>query len=218
MKILSQISGGYDSTTVMIKLLNEGHQVKGIFFNYGQSYFNSEMESIEYINQLLINEYNNYEGIEIINTHLQTESSTENSDYIPIRNLVLGTLSANYAIANGYEAIAVGNKTLEVRPNDPWSFADCSVEFYEKMTKLINFAAESNNQGLEFIMPLVKSRTEAYSKKEVIEIILNSVLDITKLWSCYDDGDIPCGVCYHCLENKEAFKEAEIKDPNTYKE
>ena len=59
------------------------------------------------------------------------------------------------------------------------------------MTDLVDFASEGSDKGLKFIMPLVKNDTTACTKGEVIQVIMDSLLDITKLWSCYEEGDIP---------------------------
>jgi len=217
MNILSQISGGYDSTAVMIKLLNEGNYVKGIFFNYGQKYYESEKDALLYIDKMLKKTYENYLGYEEVPVNMQLTRNSDGSpsDYIPIRNLVLGTLSANYALSNGYNKIAVGNKTVEVRENDPYSFADCSVSFYKGMSDIVNLASEPGDE-IEFIMPLLKTPTAALTKGDVVTIIHKSVLEFSKLWSCYETNELPCGDCYHCKENKKAFRDAGIVDPVQY--
>ena len=217
MKILSQLSGGYDSTAVLIKLLNEGHKVKGIFFNYSQKYYKQEKKSVDYIDKMLKNNKNYLGYTEIkVDMELSRNNDGSPSDYIPVRNFVLGAMSANYAIAKGFSVIAVGSKTINIRKNDPYSFADCSVDFYKSMTDVINIAAEQGDY-IEFIMPLIVSKDKVLTKGEVVSIINDSVLEFQYLWSCYEDGDLPCGTCYHCLENKKAFKEAGITDPIKYK-
>jgi 7-cyano-7-deazaguanine synthase len=217
MKILSQLSGGYDSTAVMIKLLDEGHTVKGIFFNYGQKYYKQEKRALEYVDSMLKDNPNYLGYVEIpVEMQLTRNNDGSPSDYIPVRNFVLGAMSANYAIAEGFSTIAVGSKTTEVRKDDPFSFADCSVSFYEHMTNVINLASEPGDY-IEFIMPLLKTKSEALTKGEVVNIINDSILEFNDLWSCYEDGDLPCGVCYHCVENKKAFEEAGIEDPISYR-
>jgi len=219
MRILSQLSGGYDSTAVMIKLLDEGHTVKGIFFNYGQKYYKQEKRALEYVDSMLkdSDKYPEYLGyVEIkVSMELTRNNDGSPSDYIPVRNFVLGAMSANYAIAQGFSTIAVGSKTTEVRKDDPFSFADCSVSFYESMTNVINLASEPGD-CIEFIMPLLKTKSEALTKGEVVQIIDNSILEFQDLWSCYEDAELPCGVCYHCKENIKAFQEAGIEDPIKY--
>lgn len=217
MTVLSQISGGYDSVAVLIKLLKDGYRVKGIFFNIEQKYIKQEREAVKYVDAFFKNN-ENYLGYEEIYIPMKLTRNNDGSpsDYIPIRNLVFGAVSANYALSEGFSKVAVGNKTTVVRENDPWSFSDCSVGFYESLTNLVSLAAEQND-AVEFIMPLLKDKNTAMSKGEVLNTLLNSGMDITKLWSCYEAGELPCGECYHCKENIQAFKEIGVDSAKYFK-
>jgi len=31
-------------------------------------------------------------------------------------------------------------------------------------------------------------------------------------WSCYESGDLPCGICESCLRRAKAFAEAGVED------
>ena len=53
MKILAHLSGGYDSVATCLKLLNEGHEVTGLFFNLEQDYVENEFHAVKYVNFLL---------------------------------------------------------------------------------------------------------------------------------------------------------------------
>ena len=35
-------------------------------------------------------------------------------------------------------------------------------------------------------------------------------------WSCYEGGEIHCGLCGTCNERKEAFQRANVTDPTKY--
>lgn len=35
-------------------------------------------------------------------------------------------------------------------------------------------------------------------------------------WSCYEGGALHCGQCGTCVERKEAFRDAGLKDPTVY--
>ena len=41
-------------------------------------------------------------------------------------------------------------------------------------------------------------------------------IDYSKTWSCYKGADIHCGKCGTCVERKEAFEAAGVKDPTIY--
>ena len=56
----------------------------------------------------------------------------------------------------------------------------------------------------------------ALTKGQVVKIIIDAGLDITKLWSCYKNVNKPCGECYHCLEAKKAFEEISYNYTNIF--
>ncbi len=41
-------------------------------------------------------------------------------------------------------------------------------------------------------------------------------VDFSKTWSCYVGGETHCGECGTCVERREAFQLAELKDPTQY--
>ncbi len=225
MKILSHLSGGFDSVAACIKLLEQGHEVKGLFFDLGQEYLKQELSATVYASDFFIDKYPNWLGIEFAKAPMELSRAADGSPtaYIPVRNFVFAAHSANIALAGGFEAVAVGSKTIAVRPEDPYSFADCSIDFYNKVESLVDFCSEGGD-SVKFIMPLVTWKSyktyhvwesvtmpdsgyqpSPLSKGEVMQIIIGAGMDLSKLWSCYEDGDQPCGKCYHCIEVKKAF-------------
>lgn len=196
-RVLSQLSGGFDSTASTLYVAESGVEFSCVFFNINQVYLKQERKAVAYIDKFLVEKYPNYIGLKEISCNLELGAPGEVDAYIPVRNMVLGSLSINYAIANGFNVIAVGNKTLEIREDDPYCFHDCSREFYTKMGDLGTFA--SQGKKIRFDMPLIQngySRT----KRDVIQKIIDVKLDVKELWSCYADNAEPCGVCYHCQE------------------
>jgi 7-cyano-7-deazaguanine synthase len=41
-------------------------------------------------------------------------------------------------------------------------------------------------------------------------------VDFARTWSCYKGGEIHCGKCGTCVERREAFALAGVKDPTVY--
>ncbi len=231
MKILSHLSGGFDSVATCIKLLNEGNEVTGLFFDLGQVYLDQEAKAAKYVDEFLQENYSNWNGLLTKTASMELQSADDGSptEYIPVRNLVLSAHSANIAIALGLDAVAVGNKTTTVREDDPYSFSDCSIEFYDKLTDIVSFASE-NNIEVEFLMPLVTWVDEhnkptkksagchpiPLTKGDVLRIIIDAGLDLTKIWSCYHNTVKPCGECYHCVELKHAMDEIDYNYVNFF--
>lgn len=209
MKVLCHLSGGFDSVASTLVAANEldvNDKFSTVFYAIGQPYESQEREAANYVVSMLRSLFpDKYVGHHELSLNILASFDPNlPSAYIPVRNLVLSSSSANLAIALGYDKVAVGNKTIAVREDDPYSFSDCSVKFYSMMSDISTFASEGKK--LEFIMPLVLAEGEdmySYTKDEVMGICESNGIDLTKLWSCYENGVIPCGVCYHCQEIKK---------------
>lgn len=206
MKIVSQLSGGLDSILSTLYSIKMADECFSVFFDYGQIYAEQEYKAATKASDIFLSRYKNYHGLHKLNldistqVHVDTCTDDFNKDYVPIRNLVLGTISANKAIANSYDTVSVGSKTIEVRLDDSHSFADCSVSFYNMLSNIVTYASE--NKKIKFIMPLIKSG-KPLSKKQVIEELISEGISPSIAWSCYNAGKKYCGDCYHCEEIKK---------------
>lgn len=120
---------------------------------------------------------------------------------IPLRNLVLGTVTALESFRKDIRALAVGS--LGIYP-----FPDNNREYFDKLEELIRkgakgeFRIETPFMGLE--------------KWEVIKKFYGRLrYDLT--FSCVRPvGELHCGRCEKCLERKEGFKLAGVEDPTAY--
>jgi len=204
-KVLCHLSGGYDSMASTLLVANTGVEFACVFFDIGQPYYMQEISAVERMDRFLNDTYPlTFKGTVVRQVETDLSDGGDVSAYIPVRNLVFGGMSANIALARGYNKVAVGNKTLEIREDDPYCFRDCSKEFYDKLSEISTFA--SQGKTLEFIMPLVVDG-KSLTKGQVLSIIKTAGIDLNDLWSCYEAGDTPCGVCYHCLELQKAMTE-----------
>jgi len=208
--ILAHLSGGFDSAASTLKVANTGVTFRTLLINLGQPYLLQERKAAETFAGWLSEKYPNYLGHHELKVDMALSQQGQVSAYIPVRNLVIGAMSANFALATGCDTIAVGNKTLELRPEDPYCFNDCSLEFYTELGKLATFA--SQGQSVQFIMPLldlvhdkwvegveIKKRVPM-SKREVVLYVQEQGYDVRRLWSCYESSIRPCGKCHHCAE------------------
>ena len=52
-------------------------------------------------------------------------------------------------------------------------------------------------------------------KEEVVDVLMkNGHMNLLESsWSCFEDGDIPCGVCVPCEHRIHGFKNAGTDDP-----
>jgi 7-cyano-7-deazaguanine synthase len=195
MRILSQLSGGLDSVAALAVLLDRHppESVDTLFIDYGQPYAAQEFDAACYAAE--------HFGVELLRRDMPLEvvSNTDVPEYIPMRNLALLALAVNLALARGCSAIAVGSKSAEHRPDDPYSFRDSTKQFFASMQVALDKAVEPGHEAPYILMPVV-----GWSKVEVIDFLVSRDVDINKLWSCYAAGSAPCGICHHCIEIQTA--------------
>lgn len=202
MKVIAHLSGGFDSAASTLLVAETGATFKTLLIDLGQPYAEQEIKAARAFSVFLAQKYNNYQGHHILSVDMALSQAGEVSAYIPVRNLVIGAMSANLALALGYDAVAVGNKTLELRPEDPYCFNDCSREFYDKLGGIATFASQGKH--VEFLMPLIDPIQGPLSKRAVVELVAQAGYDPRLLWSCYNAAERPCGECHHCHELKDA--------------
>ena len=187
MTLLVQLSGGLDSVATLL-LSNEKEKTEAFFVDYGQIPIRQEREAARFVcsrTNIKLTEVK-YRGM-----------AMGSDDYIPIRNLVLGAMAAQYASSIGATTVVVGNKTNEYRKDDPWCWRDCTSSFFKLFTELIKECSEEN--PVVFSMPLI-----GMSRAEVGKVVdlLGEKYEIKKenCWSCYANQEEPCGICFHCKE------------------
>jgi 7-cyano-7-deazaguanine synthase len=66
----------------------------------------------------------------------------------------------------------------------------------------------STLNGVKVLAPLID-----LGKSAIVRQALQAGAPLEWSWSCYQDGDAPCGVCESCVRRIRAFLELEIEDP-----
>jgi 7-cyano-7-deazaguanine synthase len=173
MKVLTLLSGGIDSATVLWMMRE--HERMAIGFLYGQrsAYYEStaafslaEMEKVPF----------------------ETKSLPEMK--LPAnmvwggRNAILISHAAAHALANDCDAVAIGCNQTD------WEvFPDCRPAFIKGMG-----AALKEGYGLTLFAPLLH-----LSKAQVVQEAKTLGVPLEKTWSCYTPiDDLPCGKCMAC--------------------
>ncbi len=204
---LCQLSGGLDSTAALCLTLQKKNwyqKVYPIFIDSGAIYSNQEWFAALYISRTLAKKYEALQPLIIKQVSLEQVQQSQVSPYVPLRNLVYGSICANVAIAMGVGDIIIGNKTTEVRLNDPYCFRDCTERFFYQLQATVVEGMEPNTLRIRFLAPLAQKHL---TKVKVMEIVSKEGIDLSQVWSCYGGGNTPCGKCYHCEENKKAVEQ-----------
>lgn len=232
------ISGGLDSTSLLIHLLDKGYEVKAYSFNYGQRH-TVELErlqkNIEYLQEkgLLVvwqvidlksvfNESNSslmpLSNTDIPEGHYEDESMK--STVIENRNAIFSSVIYNKALswANKEEHEVV--ICLGTHSGDHQIYPDCRPEFHEAL----DYAFKIGNWGSERVSSyLPYLNTDKYGiLLDLSKTSKNSGLDFNTVVSntntCYQPNEKgeACGKCGSCQERLEAFEKLGIKDSVQY--
>ena len=196
------LSGGLDSATALFWAHHEGYELYAISFNY---HLRPEKEKLgaKRLAETL--------GIKII--EIPIEYLKESIDlriegfpipsvihapegFIPTRNLVFYSIAAYYAEVYGCNYI-IGGHIL----TDATRFPDADSHFFNSLEKLINKGKQSKDMStIQLLFPLIKME-----KKDVLKLAKELDVPFKWTWSCYSDGEEPCGKCSCCSKRAEAF-------------
>ncbi len=132
---------------------------------------------------------------------IPTGKSTDDSVYLPGRNIAFLSKTAVYASMKGISVIEIG--VLKGNP-----FPDSTPKFFKKMSGLLSMGL---NNKIEVRAPFQKMR-----KEDVIAYARKLPLEFT--FSCLNPkGYEHCGECNKCVERKKAFFAAGVFDKTKYK-
>jgi 7-cyano-7-deazaguanine synthase len=216
-KALIIASAGLDSVTAAAKMKYDGYDIKLLHFVYGCKAGEKEASLIPKIAEALECEYDivevPYDKMKGNSSIMSGDDIDENAgmeyatEWVPARNLVFMALATAYAEANGFHYIVLGNN-LEESGSHP--------DNEEQMTTLLNdvldYAVGDGNK-VKIISPLGN-----LMKREIVELAHVTKAPLQVAWSCYADGDKPCGICGPCKFRLNAFKRAGLIDPVEYEE
>ena len=223
MKALVLFSGGVDSSTCLaMAVKNYGAEnVAALSVSYGQKHTKeisaanavAEYYGVEHlkIDLSLIFEYSDCSLLSHSEDEIPHESYAEQlektdgslvSTYVPFRNGLFISAAASVAISRGCGVIFYGAHADDSAGN---AYPDCSAEFNEAMNKAV---WEGSGKQVKIEAPFV-----GMSKSQVVKIGLELGVPYKLTWSCYEGGEVPCGVCGTCRDRIAAFEANGVKDP-----
>lgn len=224
-KVVVLLSGGVDSTVLLYerKRLND-EIVAAISFDYGQRH-SCELTAATKVAEaagvthvvvpfpalagLLPGSSLTDRSVPVPHGHYKDQ--TMKVTVVPNRNMILISVAA--AIAISREACVV---FYAAHGGDHTIYPDCREEF----VAAVSAAVQAGNWGkIEVQAPYVKN-----AKASIVGWGDKMGVPFGLTWSCYDpqpaDGPeelIHCGLCGTCVERREAFAYAGVKDPTIYK-
>jgi 7-cyano-7-deazaguanine synthase len=216
-KALVMLSGGLDSATCLYWAKEKYSEVIAVTFNYFGRLVQEKRASIRLVKAARIS---NLIEIDLpfikeagdsssyyYNGHFKknpSHSGTQESSYVPARNMIFYSICAHYAEYLGAKWI-IGGHNL----HDAKFFKDASKRFTDKINTLFREGCLlCNDQAYQILLPLAEM-----NRKQIIRLAIKLKAPIELTWSCHREGTIHCGVCYACRQRLEAFDDLGLKDP-----
>ena len=209
-------SGGIDSTVLLGHLLAEGREVFALSVDYGQRH-RRELEAAMRIcaHYGVKHQVADLRALAplfganaLTDSHVAVpeghyEEASMKATVVPNRNMLLIAVAASWAMSLKASSVAYG-----AHGGDHAIYPDCRPVFADALDKAIRLA-DWHEVSLE--RPFVGMDKTGIVRRGVA---LRVPLELT--WSCYVGGDQHCGKCGTCVERKEAFVQAGVKDPTDY--
>jgi len=208
------VSGGLDSITL---LHDKAETIAlAISFDYGQNHSKKELPYAEYHCQKLgiphitipltfMHQYfksSLLEGAEAIpEGHYEEENMK--STVVPFRNGIMLAIATGIAESHELKRVYIAN-----HGGDHTIYPDCRPEFIDAMDKATSAGT--------FVDVRVEAPYTNISKTDIVRRGTALGIDYAKTWSCYKGSEMHCGKCGTCVERKEAFADAGVKDPTEY--
>ncbi len=134
---------------------------------------------------------------------LSPSSLDQPPTYVPNRNMILLSLAAAYAEAQGIREVFYG-----AQAHDEYGYWDCTRAF---LTRINATLALNRRDAVTIHAPLIGKR-----KAELVRMGRALGIDFVQTWSCYRGGEKACGTCPTCVERLKAFAEVGLIDPLPY--
>lgn len=218
MKVVHLFSGGLDSSVALYDLVSKDYEVAALGVHYGQRH-QKEVEhakricesiGVQYLmadlsalSQVLTGNSQTDAAIDVPEGHYTDENMK--LTVVPNRNMIMLSVAIGWAVSMKFDAVCYAAHT-----GDHTIYPDCRPEFADAVDKCAQLC---DWHPVKVLRPFIH-----FNKTKIVE--LGSKLDVPfeKTWSCYKGRDEHCGKCGTCVERKEAFQNAGVKDPTKYED
>ena len=208
------VSGGLDSITL---LYDKAETIAlAVSFDYGQNHGAKELPFVAHHCRKLgiphitipLSFMHRYfkssllDGAEAIPEGHYAEENMK-STVVPFRNGIMLAIATGIAESHGLKRVYIAN-----HGGDHTIYPDCRPDFIQAM----DGAATAGT----FVNVRIEAPYTNITKADIVRRGTALGVDYSKTWSCYKGSDVHCGKCGTCVERKEAFLEAGVKDPTEY--
>jgi 7-cyano-7-deazaguanine synthase len=223
-KAVILLSGGLDSTTVLYQARQDRYDCYALSFNYQQRHQRELAAARRVAKSAQVSEHRVVDfdlrcwggsaltdnSIELpIDRDLGQMAEEIPATYVPARNTIFLSFALAYA-----EAIQADRVYLGVNALDYSGYPDCRPAYIAAMQQVFNLGTKQglSGDGIQIAAPLINLR-----KTEIIQLGNSLGVSWADTWSCYDGGELACGVCDSCQLRLAAFAELGLVDPLPYR-
>ena len=212
-KAVILLSGGLDSATAAAQAIADGYEAIALSFRYGQRHERELLAARQVADALKIKEHfvvdvnlAQWGGSALTDASIDVPTERTSAGEIPItyvpgRNTVFIAIALSLAESKGAEAIYLGINAVDYS-----GYPDCRPDYLEAFQKL---AALSSKVGVEGHAPQLIAPLVMDSKTDIVRRARRLGVPIELTWSCYQGGEVPCGVCDSCRIRDKAILEAD---------
>ncbi|BCM90654.1 7-cyano-7-deazaguanine synthase [Abditibacteriota bacterium] len=219
-KAVAIVSGGLDSVTLAHLLAHQGAELHLLAFDYGQKH----KKELEFARDCAMRLKAGFDIVDLSGfSHLISNSALTSSDVevphghyaaptmsvtvVPNRNAILLALAYGVAVNEAAQIVATG-----VHGGDHFIYPDCRPAFIKAFDVMEKKANEGfGDANLRLLAPFLE-----VDKTAIVRIGDELEVPFARTWSCYEGGETHCGQCGTCVERREAFALAGVKDPTIY--
>jgi 7-cyano-7-deazaguanine synthase len=216
MKVVVLCSGGMDSVTALYWAHREHRVERVVSFDYGSKHnareipfaaeharrlgVGHEVISLDFVNRLFASDLLKSGG-EVPEGHY--EAANMKQTVVPFRNAIMLSIACGLA-----ESFSADGLVIAAHGGDHAIYPDCREDFMRAMGDAMRHGTYAQIELLRPFIAMTKGTIAAEGAKLGV--------DFARTWSCYKGGAIHCGKCGTCVERREAFAQAGLKDPTEY--
>ncbi len=131
------------------------------------------------------------------------EDATMRRTVVPFRNAIMLAIACGLAESTGAAGLVIA-----AHGGDHAIYPDCREEFMRAMGDAMRLGTYA---GIALLRPFI-----ALTKAQIAGEGARLGVDFARTWSCYKGQEIHCGTCGTCVERREAFILAGLRDPTAY--